>query len=532
MIAYFCSEYSLDSRLKTYAGGLGILAGDTVKEMGDAGDDFVAIGLYYYKGYLAREYDWNTPESANLRLITHDDGRPLNIIVPIGQRDVSIRLWEYKYKSARVIFLDTMVHTNHPNDQKISYFLYDQDIHIRLAQEMVLGIGGIRALKALGIYADIYHMNEGHSVFLSLELPSSTKIVFTNHTVVPEGNHMYKNEMVAEMFQKYLVVDDKNEKRMADFLALGRCQYEGVFSLTNMAVRVSKEMNGVSKLHTRKLVEVYPEKHVQSVTNGIHVATWLRHSAMSKSIGAKNSEELLAHHKEAKKALLLYIRHIAGVDWSEKTLILGWGRRFIKYKRPLAMFGNILRLWKLLKDAPVDIGIVISGIPHPKDNWANNALDVLLSSVIDKFEKKIVYLPNYSEQVSKIMAPGCDVWVNTPIVGLEACGTSGMKASLNGTLQLSTKDGWLDEVDMSQIGWELEDRDVASSFYDILERMIIPEYISFIRDGVGSHWATMMETGHKLILKDYSASRMREEYFSKLWDTNEKNLSGLNTQFT
>ena len=162
MIAYFCAEYALDPRLRTHAGGLGILAGDTVKEMGDEGIPFVGIGLYYYKGYLAREYDWITPESADLQLMRDERGEVLMIKVPIGERDVYARAWIYRYKSATVYFLDTMLHQNHPMDQQLSYYLYDEDIRVRLAQEMMLGIGGARLLKKLGITPQVYHMNEGH----------------------------------------------------------------------------------------------------------------------------------------------------------------------------------------------------------------------------------------------------------------------------------------------------------------------------------------------------------------------------------
>lgn len=516
MIAYFCAEYALDHRLKSYAGGLGILAGDTVREMGDQGIPFVAVGLYYYKGYLAREYDWTTPESANLKMIREPDGTPLYISFPIGHRTVYARIWEYSHKTARVLFLDTMVHKNHPDDQRISYYLYDQDIRLRLAQEMMLGIGGVRALKALGIKPDVYHMNEGHSTFLALELPAHANIVFTNHTVVVEGNHMYQADLVRDLFDHYL---NQNQSRtMNSFLSLGKCATEGVFSLSAMATRVSLRMNGVSKLHAEKLREIYPQVDVKSITNGIHMPSWLRSHDHLGLEGALDESDLQALHRDNKRGLLLYIEHATGVKWDEDTLIVGWGRRFIQYKRPLAIFGDLVRLYRILAESKVKIGIVISGIPHPKDAWANNALDILLSSLLEKFQNKVVYLPNYSLQVAKIMLPGCDVWVNTPRVGLEACGTSGMKAALNGVLQLSTKDGWLAEVDMSHIGWELEDENISSSFYEILESKIIPLYEKYLHDSsVSSEWSKMMYACHILIETSYSTKRMVREYQEILW---------------
>lgn len=515
MIAYFCSEYALDSKLKTYAGGLGILAGDTVREMGDQGMPFIAIGLYYYKGYLAHEYDWTSPESANLSVVKNSSGEPLYISFMIEERLVYARVWEYKYKSARVLFLDAMVHHNHPEDQKISYHLYDQDIRLRLAQEMLLGIGGVRVLEALSIKPTVYHMNEGHSAFLSLEIPAHSHIVFTNHTVVAEGNHMYKNELVRSMFGHYL--KQNRTRSMDDFIHLGKCSHEGVFSLTSLATKVCVSMNGVSKLHTEKLKEIYPEEDVKSITNGVHLSSWLRNEKLLRLDRAPNSQDIFAIHRENKNSLLLYIDYVTGVKWDPNTLVIGWARRFIQYKRPLAIFGDILKLYKILMASPVPIGIVMSGIPHPKDEWANNALNILLSSILEKFEKKVIYLPNYNLQLAKILVPGCDLWVNTPKVGLEACGTSGMKAGLNGVLQLSTKDGWLAEIDISKVGWELNESDISASIYDILQHKIIPSFLEYIKDGSKSDWSKMMLASHVLVKQEFSTSRMVEDYQKIMW---------------
>lgn len=526
MIAYFCAEYALDARLKSYAGGLGILAGDTVREMGDSGKPMIAIGLYYYKGYLAREYDWTTPEAANLHPVLMADGAPVYVEVPIGRTTVHARAWEYTYKSVRVLLLDAMLHMNHPDDQKISYYLYDQDIRIRLAQEMLLGIGGARLLKALHITPDIYHMNEGHSAFLALETGSDDRIVFTNHTVIAEGNHMYKIELIREMFSGYFA-EQPDGMSLDMFLSLGRCKYPGVFSLTELATRVSQRMNGVSKLHAEKLRALYPAVNVRSITNGIHLGTWCKSSDKIRLSGALNPAGVMQLHAENKEALRLYIQHVTGVEWDQNTLIIGWARRFIQYKRPLAIFGDIVRLYTILKSAPVRVGIVISGIPHPKDAWANEALNILLSSILDKFKGQIVYIPNYSQHVAKIIVPGCDVWVNTPIVGLEACGTSGMKAALNGGLQLSTKDGWLAEVAMRPIGWELDDADISRSFYEILEHEIIPQYAAHVRGVTDDKWLARMCAAHTLIVESFSTVRMIREYESIMWSEKE---SGANVE--
>ena len=311
---------------------------------------------------------------------------------------------------------------------------------------------------------------------------------------------------------------------MNAFLSLGKCAIDGVFSLTAMATKVAVRMNGVSKLHTEKLKEIYTTVDVKSITNGIHVPTWLRSHEHLGLEEALEEGDLQILHKDNKNGLLLYIEHATGVKWDPNTLIVGWGRRFIQYKRPLAMFGDVVRLWKILSTSTVPVGIVMTGIPHPKDPWANSALDILLSSLLEKFQNKIVYLPNYSLQVAKILIPGCDVWVNTPIVGLEACGTSGMKAALNGALQLSTKDGWLAEIDMKPIGWELENQNISTSFYETLEQKIIPMYQKSMEDKDNtSEWKKMMYAAHVLIQNQFSTRRMVREYQEILWkDAGEK----------
>jgi alpha-glucan phosphorylase-like protein len=334
MIAYFCAEYSLDARLRTYAGGLGILAGDTVKEMGDQGIPFVGIGLYYYKGYLAREYDWYTPESADLQLLKDAKGNVLTVCVPIGGRDVYARAWIYQYKTATIYLLDTMLHQNHPMDQQISYYLYDQDIRIRLAQEMMLGIGGVRLLKSIGLEPQTYHMNEGHSAFLYLEAPDHVPIVFTNHTVIAEGNHMYEQKLIQSMFERYFA--EKQKCSQEAFLELGACEYPEVFSMTNMAIKIAKRMNGVSMLHTRKLEEAFPDSKPIAITNGIHIPTWFRSHAHHTLPSIVTPRDLRHIHDENKKNLLLYLRHMSGTQWDEHTLILGWARRIIQYSDTLS----------------------------------------------------------------------------------------------------------------------------------------------------------------------------------------------------
>ena len=515
MIAYFCAEYALDARLKTYAGGLGILAGDTVKEMGDQGIPFIGIGLYYYKGYLAREYDWYTPEGANLQLLKDKAGNIQIITVPIGYRDVQARAWIYQYKTATVYLLDTMLHQNHPSDQQLSYYLYDENINIRIAQEIMLGVGGARLIKKIGIKPHVYHMNEGHSVFMSLEMTDSAPIVFTNHTVIAEGNHMYQQSLVKSMLGRYMTSPQKYS--FEELMNLGECGYPEVFSLTHMAMRVAREVNGVSVLHTRKLEEIYPGFHPIAITNGIHIPTWFRSHTHHKIPEVISPRELRKIHDDNKANLLLYLQHTIGIKWEAHSLVLGWARRIIQYKQPLALFADVARLHKILASSAVPVRIIFAGVPHPKDLWANDALRIILTLLTEKFRNQIVYIPNYNPEVAKMLIAGCDVWLNTPKVGLEACGTSGMKAGLNGALQLSTADGWMAEIDISKIGWQLDNKKTSESIYHNLEQHIIPAYSTYLTHQSQSEWLDKMTNAYELIRSRFSTTRMVKDYTEHMW---------------
>lgn len=508
MIAYFCTEFALDSRLKIYAGGLGILAGDIVRQMGDEGKDFIGIGLYYYKGYLAAEYDWHTPESAGLRQVMDTHGEPLLIKVPIGERDVLVRTWVYQYKSVKVYLLDTLLHHNHPDDQKMSYFLYDQDVPVRLAQQMVLGIGGMRLLGALDLHPHVYHMNEGHSTFLGLEAAAGVCIRFTNHTVVSEGNHMYAHGLIRHMFARY--ISARTDLTMDQLLWLGECIYPDTFSMTAMAVHISSGMNAVSKLHQKKLQDIYPNAHPICITNGIHIPTWDK-------VG---TSDIVHDHHQNKLKLLAYMRQQMATEWSPDTLVLGWARRLVQYKRPLAIFEDPLRLYDILSNPAVPTRIVLAGVPHPTDQWATDALHTILSLTADKFKNLIVYLPNYDPELASLLVAGCDVWMNTPVVGLEACGTSGIKAALNGTLQLSTPDGWMAETDIDSMGWKLHDESVAQSMYAVIEQEIIPAWSLHLAHP-NSIWRQHMIQARNVILQQFSAKRMIADYEREMWGREE-----------
>ena len=318
---------------------------------------------------------------------------------------------------------------------------------------------------------------------------------------------MYSSEHMRKAFTKYQM--ENPSFNIEDFLEKGSCQYLNTFSMMFYAIRVSQKMNGVSALHTKKLEQQHPGISILSVTNGIHLPTWDMVSQLSDT-------SLVQAHMTRKTQLLAMIKEKTGVEWSPDVLLLGWGRRFVQYKRPLALFDDAMRLLNILQSTTVPVRVVLSGIPHPADPWANETLTKILSQISDGYRNLVVYLPGYNPEVAKTMTSGCDVWMNTPVVGLEACGTSGMKASLNGTLTFSTRDGWMDEVDIKTIGWEIEDAHVSESIYTILEQQLVPEWLAYKR-GESTTWIEKMTASRQMIIDRYSAKRMLADYDGQMW---------------
>lgn len=525
-IAYFCAEYALRDELQIYAGGLGVLAGDYVREAGDSGLPFVAVGLYYSGGFVHKElsnegcvvdlHNGKRPEDAGLTLVKDETGAAVKVKIPIAQSIVTAQVWLYEYKSAKVFLLDTKVIENSEADQRITETLYITDKEVRLKQEIVLGIGGLRALLSMNIHPSFYHLNEGHSALLIYELilhemkehnldfegaraRVRERVLFTNHTLVTAGNDVFSNDLVSLLLTKYAQEIEIPVKQLVD---LGLVQQSSTFSMTILAMRAADRVNAVSKLHAKKAKEIWSDHPMTPITNGIHLPTWDR-------VG---ENEMWSQHQANKQKLLQVIKEQTGMQWGENDLLLGWGRRMARYKRPLALVERLKQFGEMARDSSRPIRVVFAGIAHPADTDGKELLEELQYRLSSDLSGVAVYLPHYNLELAGLMTSGCDVWINTPVVGFEACGTSGMKAALNGVLPLSTRDGWMDEVEMYGIGWALTDNDLTQNMLDTLSDQILPLYYEKNQSGIPEQWVAMMKNARQLIKNEFSMSRAMMQY--------------------
>ena len=532
-VAFFCAEYALTTSIPTYAGGLGVLAGDFIHEAADQDFPLVAVGIYYndgyetlhhvdQKGYIEEPHVHHIPENLGLEALLDENGQRLLISVPIRNKTIFAQVWLWHIKNVKLFLLDTNVEKNSPSDRKITDHLYVIDKETRIAQEVVLGIGGFRLLKTQGVTPSVFHMNEGHSAFLSLELIRSEmqeknlnfsqaaeeikkKIVFTNHTLVPAGNEVFSAdlaELTLSCFAKEMGVEPKN------IMELGKAKNSEEFSLTNLSFHLASKSNAVSQIHAQSAAKIWPESPMIPITNGIHIPTWN---------AIPEDSDLWKGHQSNKKELLQAIHLASGQVWKEDELLIGWARRFVSYKRPMALLDDLTRLLSIAKKEDRPVRIVYSGTLHPSDIEGTRGLEKLHGLVEKELRGVAVYLSGYNIELAKLLVAGCDVWLNTPIVGNEACGTSGMKAALNGSLPLSTKDGWMADIDFYGIGWALDDEKITESILDTLENEIIPLYYRRHENNEPFHWIQSMQNSRSLIQEKYSTTRMLSEYIEKLY---------------
>lgn len=535
-IAYFCAEYCLANEVPTYAGGLGVLAGDTIREAADRDIPFIAVGLYYKKGYLCETRDVGgspiedckvvMPQDVGLEPVVDADGNLLKISIPIQDHDVWCRVWRWKDDRVVVYMLCTDLEENSPQDRQITDRLYVMDKETRFKQEIILGIGGLRLLEALGIHPSLYHMNEGHSAMLALELIrhemeergisfdeakqfARRRMVLTNHTLVAAGNEVYSNDLVGLLLSKYA---HELQVPVGDIVRMGLVQESSVFSMTMLALRMTGVVNAVSKLHAQKAKEIWSDHPMVSVTNGIHIPTWDR---VQDGFGPQGT--IWAKHQELKKDLLAMLKEKVGKEWSDETLLVGWARRIVQYKRPLAIFKDMQRLAEIARHADMPVRFVFAGKPHPSDQEGLRMAKELGELANGELSDFVAYLPDYGYDVAKKLVAGCDVWLNTPVVGFEACGTSGMKAALNGVLPVSTKDGWVDEAEMFKVGWLLDSTRITESTLGVLGNDVVKTYYSRNEEGVPLLWEEMMRNSRDMALNQFSATRMVRKYLKLMY---------------
>lgn len=550
-IVYFCAEFAVEENLPIYAGGLGVLAGDVLGQAQEDGRAYVGVGLFYKDGYLRQEISKEAnvitteklnPAACGLQLLT-ENGKPVVITVPIHARPVQVRAWVKILGSVPLFLLDTDVDGNEAQDIKLSDQLYSGDREHRFKQEMILGIGGIRLFQKLGIKERLFHLNEGHSALLLYELarqrlaeePSKGiqevlenlgNVTFTNHTLIPAGNDVFSKDLVISYLASFALEFPVDPSILVKF---GLIQDTSLFSPTMLALRLASVNQAVSKLHAAKALEVWSDHPMVAVTNGVRQKYWQAPeiaSSFQLIAGSDTtpssyklqatSQELWNAHLTQKKKLLEYIKTLTGFAWEDNALVIAWARRLANYKRPLMLFEQEERLHTLLESTDKPVRVVISGKPHAHDEAAQENLRKILE-LVGKYDGKIVYIQNYGIPIAKLILSGADLLLNTPVRGFEACGTSGMKASMNGVLQCTTLDGWTDEVNWDGIGWAIEDNNPTESLYGLLENDIVPLF--WKRDGqnLPVEWIDRMQKTITTVIPAYTAKRMMEELEGKVY---------------
>ena len=521
-IAYFSMEVGLHPDIQTYSGGLGVLAGDTIRAGADLRVPLVAVTLLNRRGYLRQKLDangWQTEEPATWPVERLLRELPQRVSVTVEGRTVQIRAWEYVEKgttggSVPVLFLDTQVPANSEWDRGLTDSLYGGDDHYRLCQEVVLGIGGVRMLEALGYdRIDRYHMNEGHAALLGLELPERerrpgdpgkvtegaiesvrSRCVFTTHTPVPSGHDQFPIELARRVLGPRALFEDDR---------LFCC--EGRLNMTYLALNLSGYVNGVAKRHAEVSRLMFGHYTVDAITNGVHVATWAsppfqrlfdryipdwRADSLSlRYAHGLPAGEVWAAHVEAKAALLNHVGNASGVSMDPDVLTVGFARRATAYKRPDLLFHDVGRLNRIAETVG-PLQLIFAGKAHPRDVEGKQ----LIRRIFEARGRlggriKFAYLPDYDMGQAKLMTAGVDVWLNTPQPPMEASGTSGMKAALNGVPSLSVLDGWWVEGHIEGVtGWsigrdgtargEAHDRGRdADLLYTKLEQAVLPAYL-------------------------------------------------------
>ena len=601
VIAYFSAEYGLDEIVPIYSGGLGILSGDHLKSASDLGLPFVAIGLLYKNGYFHQRINSRGEQCSeyynidlyNLPILPVKDkmGDDVIIDIPLEDKKLYLKLWQINVGRIKLYLMDSDIEQNSEEFRGITLRLYGGDKEMRIRQEIVLGMAGVKALKTLNYNPSVYHMNEGHSSFLTLELIknimeekqisfemakeiATVQTVFTTHTPVPAGNDIFDISLVEKYFDGFW---DKLGITKEQFLKLGMPGNELVhgFNMGILALKIAGKKNGVSKLHgevSRELfADVWPniaedESPITHVTNGIHTCTWLApnlkelfneylppywqdniqvDSTWDKIDNIPDQKLWCAHVERKEKLIRLIKQNVAnryvnsGIGYDQisevlnklnpNALTIGFARRFATYKRATLLFKDIARLTQILNDEKRPVQIVFAGKAHPADKDGQELIKYIHEiSLMPQFKGKIFILENYNIGISRYLISGVDVWLNNPRRPMEAYGTSGEKASVNGVVNFSVLDGWWCEGYNGVNGWtigtnaqydtyEEQDKADSNSLYHTLENKIIPAYYNQDKDGISKEWMSYMKNSIKSTGGKYSTARMVSDYVNDLY---------------
>jgi len=571
LVAYFSAEFGLDESLPVYSGGLGVLAGDYLKAASELGVPLVGIGLFYRRGYFRQRLDANDRQIEHYPL-TDTSRLPLELVpmAPVveladdGGALVPVRLgvWRARVGRATLYLIDTHIEGN--PDWAVTDTLYGGDRANRLRQELVLGVGGVRVLRQLGLEPTVFHLNEGHSAFLQLErmrelvegqglspdealerLRAST--VFTTHTPVPAGNEVFDPELVRSSVE---VLVERCGLAWDEFAALGKVEPGDTgFGLTPFALRTSQHANAVSELHGAVSREMWhglwPDRRVDevpitSITNGVHQRTWIS-PELEVLLGDTDpqferarelaSEELWLAHLSAKARLLEFLVATRGTrELDPDVLTIGFARRFATYKRAGLLFSRPDRLAKLLADSERPIQVLVAGKAHPADEGGKDVIEQVVEFAREPAAAgRVLFLEDYEMTLARRLVQGVDVWLNTPRRPLEASGTSGMKAALNGVLNCSILDGWWAEGYSPECGFAIEalpaksatesqqDEADAEALYAVLEEQVLPAYYERDETGLPQRWLAMMRESIAALGPRFGTARMVAEYVERLY---------------
>ncbi len=597
LVAYFSAEFGFHQSIPIYAGGLGILAADYCKAMSHMRVPFVGVGLLYHQGYFTQrlhldgeqqaDYPYIEPDDLPLTAARGADGTEIRVQVEMLERQVVLKVWEAKVGHIRLYLLDSDLPENDKKDRPITYQLYGGDVTTRIQQEMVLGIGGVRALRALDLHPTVWHINEGHAAFQILErcrehttrqLPFSTALelvaaatVFTTHTQVPAGHDIFNTALMRSYLSGFAARLGTDERR---FLALGAAPGRpDAFNMTTLALRGSRYHNGVSRIHgdvaSRMVAYVWPqvppgENPIGHVTNGIDVSTfqglawaslfdmyldtgwrarltdkefWGRfidrvpdhaYQSVHQILKAEMLEDF--HHRTriqylrngCSESLVRHITRNLAADRLD-TLVIGFARRFATYKRAMLPFKDLKRLARLVNDPERPVLFIFGGKAHPHDQLGRQLIrEIAEISMLPKFQGRVLLLEDYNFSMARKLLPGVDVWLNVPEYPKEACGTSGMKAGINGAINLSMLDGWWGEAYDGKNGWaitphpelepETRDEQEAGELLNILEHEVIPLFFQRNAGGLPEAWIRKSKASMKSTMSHYNSERMALDY--------------------
>ena len=605
LIAYFSTEFGLHESFPTYAGGLGVLSGDHAKEASDLGLPFVGVGFLYNQGYFSQKitedgwqeaaYSRYSFEDVPVIPLTDETGGPLLVTVDLPGRALHARVWRIQVGRIPLILLDSDIEQNAPADRDLTARVYGGDLDTRISQEIVLGIGGVRALRAVGLQPKVWHMNEGHSAFLALERmreqmaqgapfeEAEARVrgatVFTTHTPVPAGNEEFPDWLIERYFSQYWGQLGLDRERFMD-LARHSQPWGQSFSMSMLAIRMSHLRNGVSELHgrvSRRMWQfMFPDTPaervpIKAITNGVHTGTWLARRmselydlylgpnwveaiddlSLWQAIYAVPDEELWEVRRHLKRKLASFARERARAQWlttrrhpvqvvaagvllDPYMLTIGFARRFATYKRGALALRDPDRLMRIVNDAQRPVQIIFAGKAHPMDEPGKLIIQQVYRSLKRaEFGGRIVFLEDYDINLARYLVQGVDVWMNNPRRPLEASGTSGMKAALNGVLNFSVLDGWWQEGYNGENGWTIGDetefsntdeqdaRD-AGSLYDVLENQIVPLYYENGTTELSAGWLHKVKTSMATLAPAFSTRRMVKQYVEEMYLDHEE----------